>query len=318
MKFLTAATESLTDISVKSKRYPYEGVPVSIEGQEHIPSTVGPMARDLDSICHITRFVANSRPWDFDPRCIPLPWNETAFREIQDRPMVIGLIVDDGVVRVHPPIARALQELSKVLTANGHEVVPWDTSDHDEYVRLVDQHYVVDGGEDVRRDVGVGGEPFLPQIEALLKRGKAISVYEYWQLNKRKFASQKKYLDKWQATKSASGKPVDVLLAPTLAHTSVPHGKFNWIGYTKIWNFLDYSALTLPVDKVRADRDQLPAEPYVPRNELDEWNWKLYDAEKLDGYPVNLQIIGKKYEEEKVLGAATAMEKIWKSRPEQD
>jgi Asp-tRNA(Asn)/Glu-tRNA(Gln) amidotransferase A subunit family amidase len=43
-------------------------------------------------------------------------------------------------------------------------------------------------------------------------------------------------------------------------------------------------------------------------------NWNLYDAEKVDGYPVNLQIIGKKLEEEKVLGAATIVEKIWKSR----
>lgn len=272
------------------------------------------MARDLDSICRITQLITSARPWDLDPRCVPIPWNETAFREIQERPMVIGLILDDGVVRVHPPIARALHELSAALKAQGHEIVPWYTGDHAACIELMDLYYTVDGGEDIRRDIGRAGEPYIPHVEALVNRGNPISIYEYWQLNKRKFAAQKSYLAKWNAVRSPSGKPVDVLLSPTLPHTSVPHRKFRWVGYTKIWNFLDYPAITLPVDQVRADRDELPRDPYVPRNELDEWNWSLYDAGKLDGYPVNLQIIGKKFEEEKVLGAATAIENAWKPR----
>jgi hypothetical protein len=62
---------------------------------------------------------------------------------------------------------------------------------------------------------------------------------------------------------------------------------------------------------VRADKDGLPDKLYRPRNELDEWNWGLYDPLTMDGHPINLQIIGKRLEEEKVLGAATVMEKIW-------
>jgi Asp-tRNA(Asn)/Glu-tRNA(Gln) amidotransferase A subunit family amidase len=55
----------------------------------------------------------------------------------------------------------------------------------------------------------------------------------------------------------------------------------------------------------------LPDELYCRRNELDEWNWGLYDPLTMDGYPINLQIVGRKLEEEKVLGAATVIEKIW-------
>lgn len=303
-----------THLNPQSGRFPYQGVPVSTEGQEHVPSSVGPMARDLASIRYITQLVANARPWDLDPRCVPLPWNDTAFQEIQERPLVIGLILDDGVVNVHPPIAHALQELSAALRSQGHEIVAWDTSDHAACIELMDLYYTVDGGEDIRRDIDAAGEPYVPHVESLVNRGKPISVYEYWQLNKRKFAAQKSYLDKWNAVRSPSGKPVDVLLSPTLPHTSVPHRKFRWVGYTKIWNFLDYPAITFPVDQVRADRDGLPKEPYVPRNALDEWNWNLYDANKLDGYPVNLQIIGKKLEEERVLGAAAVIEKVWKTK----
>ncbi|KAL2862996.1 amidase signature domain-containing protein [Aspergillus lucknowensis] len=295
-----------------SSRLPYWGVPVSTEGQEHVPSSVGPMARDLASVCYISRLVANSRPWDLDPRCPPLPWNRRAFDEIQSRPMVIGLILDDGVVKVHPPIERTIRELAAKLQEKGHEVVIWDTADHLKCINLMDRYYTVDGGEDIRRDVAVAGEPFIPHVEALVNRGKPISVYQYWQLNRERADLQKKYLDKWNATRSPSGKPVDVLLGPTMPHVTVPHRSVRWVGYTKIWNLLDYPAVTFPIGQVCADTDRLPSD-YKPRNELDAWNWNLYDVEAMDGHPVNVQVIGRKLDEERVLGAATMIEKIWRS-----
>ncbi|PYH48277.1 amino acid/polyamine transporter [Aspergillus saccharolyticus JOP 1030-1] len=301
----------LYGLKPSSSRLPYHGVPVSTEGQEHVPSSIGPMGRDLSSLCYVSRALITAKPWVFDPNCPPLPWNEDAFRRIQSRPMVIGLIADDGVVKVHPPIERALRELSATLEAHGHELVPWDASDHLEYINLMDLFYTVDGGEDIRRDVGVAGEPYLPHVEALVNRGQAISVYDYWQLNKRKATLQKRYLDKWNATLAPSGKHVDILLAPTTPHPAIPHRSLRWVGYTKIWNFLDYPAVTFPVDRVRAEKDVLPTD-YQPRNELDAWNWGLYDRKAMDGHPINLQVIGRKLEEEVVLGAASVVEALWR------
>ncbi|GMF76046.1 unnamed protein product [Aspergillus oryzae] len=286
-------------------------VPVSTEGQEHVPSSIGPMARDLASIVYVSRSVADAKPWELDPKCTPLPWNEDTFQEIQIRPIVVGLILDDGVVRIHPPIERALRELSAKLQAKGHEVVIWDALDHFEYIQLMDQYYTVDGGEDIRRDIAVAGEPFIPHVEALVNRSKAISVYEYWQLNKQKVALQKRYLDKWNAIRSPSGRPVDILLAPTTPHPAVPHRRLRWVGYTKIWNLLDYPAVTFPVDEVRVAVDGV-LKTYQPRNELDAWNWDLYDVKAMEGHPINVQVIGKKLNEEKVLGAATVIERIWR------
>jgi Asp-tRNA(Asn)/Glu-tRNA(Gln) amidotransferase A subunit family amidase len=274
------------------------------------------MTRDLSSLTYITKQITSCAPWTLDPRCTPLPWNEPIFTLTQSKPLTIGLILNDGIVTPHPPITRALHELSSALTAQGHELIAWDTSDHADCIEIMDAFYTVDGGEDIRRDMAVAGEPYLPHVQALVNRGKPISVYEYWQFNKRKHVAQKKYLDKWNNTRSQSGRRVDILLAPAMPHTSIPHRTFRWVGYTKIWNFLDYTALTFPVDKVRKEKDGFVAEKYVPRNELDEWNWKLWDVDAVDGYPVNLQIIGKKLEEEKVLGAATVIEGIWKSHLE--
>jgi hypothetical protein len=89
---------------------------------------------------------------------------------------------------------------------------------------IKDQYYTADGGEDIRRDVEAGGEPYIPHVETLVNKGKPISVFEYWQLNKLKMKAQKSYLDKWNAARGPiSGRPVDVLLTPTMPHTAVLH-----------------------------------------------------------------------------------------------
>ncbi|OCK85084.1 acetamidase [Lepidopterella palustris CBS 459.81] len=306
----------LYGLKPSSGRLPYHGVAVSTEGQEHVPSVVGPLSRNLDSLTIATKTIIDAAPWTLDPKCYPVPWRNDAFLEVQSRPLVIGLLADDGVVKVHPPIARILEEVANKLRNAGHEVLPWDPSDnHRECIETMDEYYTADGGEDIRRDVEAGGEPYIPHVEALVNRGQPISVYAYWQLNRRKLAAQKSYLDKWNAAVSPiSGRIVDALLAPVMPHSAVPHRKCRWVGYTKVWNFLDYTALSLPAGAVSKNLDSrtdaIPS--YEPRNELDRWNWDWYDADSMDGMAVNVQIVGRKLEEEKVLGISKVIERLIK------
>jgi amidase len=71
-----------------------------------------------------------------------------------------------------------------------------------------------------------GGEPFIPHVEALINRGKAISVFDYWAINRRKLAVQRAYLQKWNNSKSPiSGREADVILMANAPHCAVPHRK---------------------------------------------------------------------------------------------
>jgi amidase len=106
----------------------YQGVEVSMDGQQHVPSAVGPMARSLESIITTTRAVISRNLWNMDAQLPPIPWAEDALEEFSEKPLVIGVMWDDGVVRVHPPIARVLEELVARLKNAGHEIVDWDTS----------------------------------------------------------------------------------------------------------------------------------------------------------------------------------------------
>ncbi|KIX06264.1 uncharacterized protein Z518_04239 [Rhinocladiella mackenziei CBS 650.93] len=296
-----------------SSRLPYQGVPVSTEGQEHVPSSVGPLTRSLSSLTTVMQQVIEMKAWIFDPKVVPIPWRQDVYEEVHQRPLTIGVLFDDGVVKVHPPIERVLRELESKLKAAGHEIVPWDASGHRECIEIMDLFYTADGGEDIRREVQAGGEPFIPHVEALINRGSPISVYEYWQLNKRKLAAQKAYNEKWNTIKSPmTGRSVDVVLMPTMPHTAVPHRTCRWVGYTKVWNFLDYTALSFPAGQVIASKDIAPPE-YQPRNDYDAWNWKLYDPVTMDDHPVGLQIVGRRFEEEKVLGVASVINQIMRA-----
>ncbi|OTB01073.1 hypothetical protein M426DRAFT_14791 [Hypoxylon sp. CI-4A] len=307
----------LYGLKPSSSRLPYHGVPVSTEGQEHVPSSVGPLARSLASMTEAMRELVRMQPWELDARCAPIPWRDEIVEQFRSEPLTIGVLTDDGVVRPHPPITRVLLSLIEKLREAGHDIVEWNASLHAECIQVMDEFYTADGGEDIRREVLAGGEPFIPHVEALVNRGQPVSVYDYWQLNKRKLALQQEYLEKWnRITSPKTGKQVDVVLMPSMPHTAVPHRSCRWVGYTKIWNVLDYSALVIPAGKI-VPVDGEAQWDYAPRNNIDEWNNALWtdnkDAMIALGLPVSVQIAGKKLEEEKVLAIGAVIEKLLRS-----
>ncbi|KAI1354733.1 amidase [Xylaria sp. FL0043] len=297
-----------------SARLPYRGVPVSTEGQEHVPSSIGPLARSLDGIHTAFKSLIELKPWDFDARCAAIPWREDIYQETSKRPLVIGVLFDDGVVRPHPPITRVLHFAVDALRAAGHHIVDWNAQLHAECVQLMDRFYKVDGGEDIREAVKAGGEPFIEHVQKLVDCGDPISVFQYWQLNRRKWELQQQYLEKWNAMRCAkNNRPVDVVIMPPMSHTSVPHRSCRWVGYTKVWNVLDYPALVIPAGNVCA-QDIGASWSFESRNSLDEWNKKLWDncKEVMASLqlPVGVQIIGRRYADEAVLAAGKVIDDV--------
>ncbi|KAH7039822.1 acetamidase [Microdochium trichocladiopsis] len=306
-----------------SARLPYRGVQVSTDGQEHVPSSVGPMARSLKSIELTMRSLSNARPWTRDPKCAPIPWRQDAYDEIIQRPLVLAVLINDGVVQPHAPVARTLQHAVEILRSAGHQVFEWDASLHQDAIEVMDAYYTADGGEDIVCAVSAGGEPYIPHVEKLLKRGDAISVFEYWQLNRRKRSIQHAYLDKWQNFTLPSGEKVvaDALIMPPMPHSAVPHGSCRWVGYTKVWNLMDYPALVIPGGRVGDFSKDCPvpvdrkAEAVNSHGgELDALNRALWE-EKGDematlNLPIGIQIIGQKLEEERVLGVGKVLDDL--------
>jgi amidase len=95
----------------------------------------------------------------------------------------------------------------------------------------------------------------------------------------------------------------------------VPHRECRWVGYTKVFNFVDYPAVVLPAGQVSKMLDSEAAKhmaSYEPRTALDDWNWKLFDVDTMNGMPIGVQIVARRLQEEKALGAAKVIDDILK------
>jgi amidase len=63
-----------------------------------------------------------------------------------------------------------------------------------------------------------------------------------------------------------------------------------------------------PVTFVDQELD-LKDESYVPRNKQDRFNWELYEKERYVEAPVGLQIVTRRFEDEKCLAVLEVVER---------
>jgi len=237
------------------------------------------MTRTPESLTFITRHVIQSDAHNLDPKVVPIPWREDLYQSmLLSKKLRIGLMLDDGVVRVHPPIARLLKWTATVLERNGHEIIPWKPDLHSEGVAVMDEFYRADGGVDVRSAIEASGEDYIEHCEKLFgpqMAANAIDIPSYWRLSVEKRKIQKAYLDRW------NNAGLDILLTPVMPHVGVKHKHTLWVGYTKIWNVLDYTAVVLPnlgyvsEDAIKIHETDCEWKQYKPRNTFDAANWKL-------------------------------------------
>ena len=115
------------------------------------------------------------------------------------------------------------------------------------------------------------------------------------------------------------------MIAPVCPFAAVEHGKYRHVGYTCVFNILDYTCLSFPcnvtvdseLDVLDSDDQKAPLSETdrLIRDECMSFNIMSYypgqsQRAKVDcldnptaihGMPVNLQLVGRRLEEEKVL-----------------
>lgn len=80
----------------------------------------GPMSYSLASIERYMEALPCAAPWELDQHVAPIPWRKSQ-ASLRARRLRIAFLVDDGVVKVQPPIERAVREVVAALKAAGHE-----------------------------------------------------------------------------------------------------------------------------------------------------------------------------------------------------
>lgn len=253
------------------------------------------MAKTLEDITFYSKAVIDAQPWLVDPKVLPIPWRSVE-RKTKLR---VAVLWNDGIVEPTPPVTRALKETVEKLKAAGHEIVgTWDPSLHRKIVEVLvsicicrlekrstdddrqARMFVADGGKSVRALLEPAQEPFRPEMQGYSEAAE-LGTHDMWQLHLERSELQKKYLDQWMSYDGLDailGKcdvelsrrdalTDDDVAAPTTPYATVAHGDFEYVGYTGVYNVVDYSAVSFPCE-VTADREKDQPSSFEPLSDI--------------------------------------------------
>jgi len=139
-----------------------------MEGQDSVPSVLGPLSNDVAGIKHFMKAVIDAKPWLKDPLAVRKRWNEEEYNLIDHgygKNLCFAILWDDGDTVPHPPILRGLEIVKKALEVAGHRVIDWKPLKHIEiYETLVSLVSCLKLGTDIVRYSVTSGEPVQRKI----------------------------------------------------------------------------------------------------------------------------------------------------------
>ncbi|KAJ5895629.1 hypothetical protein N7495_007320 [Penicillium taxi] len=342
-----AAWSGIYSLRCSTSRWPKAGVSTSMPGQEGIPSVFSPMARTLNDLTYFTKAIIGMQPWKYDNTVHPISWRAELETEAQSKPLRIGLLANDGIVPPTPAIERALSTTVSALTEAGHTVTPIHPPTDAGYLtglNLASLLLNTDGCHHINVPLHSfePSDPGADQMTRLARLPRPVRwlYYLYVRYIKRDHvlatcirdfgpktaaqtwplvAQREAFRATWHKWWNAEPQQFDFILCPANATPALPHKAMHdavsSCGYTFFWNLLDYSAGVMPVGHVDATRDSLVG-PYRSvlkqlgcDNAISRGAWKHYDATLMQGLPTAVQIVGRRWQEEQVLGYMAVVEK---------
>ncbi|KZS93299.1 amidase [Sistotremastrum niveocremeum HHB9708] len=315
---IPAAHGGLYGLKGSVARLPHAGLLGSHDGMEAIVGCVGPLAtsaRDLGLFC---RVMLQYEPWYIEPPLLNMPWNDDlANGKGLPSKLCFALLSDDQVVLPHPPIRAALERTKQALLAAGHEVVEWKPMDHQQAWDLIAKLYLLDGGREYYETMAESGEPPVTMSKWILDHANGREPYtvaETFRLNADREAFRARCMAHWNATAgvTSTGRPVDAILCPVAPTLAPPHGTTRWWGYTSYWNLVDYPSVVFPTGHLSSEdfstsrAAELPIAP--ARNDIERYIRDQWSPQTYNGAPIALQLVGRRHEEEKLLGVLGRLE----------
>ncbi|KAI0337627.1 amidase signature enzyme [Trametopsis cervina] len=321
-------------IKASSERFPKAGNATSIPGQTGVPAVYSPMTRTLEDLETMWRAIFSMKPWTYDYSCLVLPWRDV---DLSAKPVRWGVMWDDGIIKPSPACRRALEDTVAALKAAGHEIVTLDPPKPLDAITVGAQLIYADAAKTVTNPIRSGewNDPGVADAVRALRVPWALrkiwvwywryirrdalyadlievfhekTVEEYFALVSRREKVRERWWTMWNEQE------IDFILTVPNPLPASPHR--GWLDgwkactYTFLFNILDYSAGVLPVTHVDRATDRLDG--FKPRNHIEERMMAMYDADKMHGLPVGVQIVGKRLEEEKVLEGMKIAEKCLK------
>ncbi|KAH3672999.1 hypothetical protein WICMUC_003952 [Wickerhamomyces mucosus] len=286
-----AAFAGLYGLRTSSLRVPHYNRNSVVAGLESLKGTNGPITRDLDSLKLYLRTIIDTKPWLTNINVVPVEWNNNP--KVDLKKLRVGVLSDDGINIPTPPIKRALKIVYESLKSVGVEIVEVKKQTRDDIIQLANYAGAfMESSGNTQLIEEIGNEPV--SYLADLKSTKDLKVSELWKLHIDRDIIQQKILNWWNDSN------VDVLISPITAQTFLKNDEeFIDCTYGAFVNMLDFPSITFPVTKVTL------ADFSHEVNDINESTKQIYESfltsdkeTYVDKYPVNIQIIARRYQEE--------------------
>ncbi|CAI4212091.1 unnamed protein product [Parascedosporium putredinis] len=265
----------------------------------------------------VFRSVLSTKPWLSDPAVVPIPWRTEELESIRSRvnakgqsagrPLKFGFFWRNSTLEPHPPVRRGLKIVAEALQRAGHIIVDWNPPDHKVAEHIHAQFLYADGAHDVQAHISRSGEPIIPNLKSRFGLREPMPLLQYQDLTMQGLDFENRYADYWNSTGTEDGHAVDAFIMAPAPHAAVIPGKYLTPGYTEVINLLNYSAVALPVTRADKALDVVDTD-YIPSEGLDKRNWDAYEPDIYHGAPVGVQVVARKFEEEKALAIAEVVQ----------
>ncbi|XP_006899039.1 PREDICTED: fatty-acid amide hydrolase 1-like [Elephantulus edwardii] len=307
------------------------GLKGCVYGQVAVQLSVGPMARDVESLALCMRALLSEDMFRLDPTVPPIPFREEIYTS--SRPLRIGYYETDNYTMPTPAMRRAVLETKERLEAAGHTLVHFLPSDIPYALEtLATGGLFSDGGHRflqnfkgdfvdpclgdlvliLKLPVWLKGllafllKPLLPRLTSFLSNMKPRSAGKLWELHHEIEMYRNAVIAQWRAL------DLDVLLTPMLSPAldlNTPGRATGAVSYTLLYNCLDFPAGVLPVTSVTTE-DEAQMEHYKGYFG-DIWDWILRKGMKKSvGLPVAVQCVALPWQEELCLRFMREVERL--------
>ncbi|KAG5756774.1 hypothetical protein H9Q70_000660 [Fusarium xylarioides] len=212
---------------------------------------------------------------------------------------------EDGLVRPHPPVLRALRHAVEKLKTAGITVVDFEPYNHQEGMDIVSKLYFPECAVTQKELLEKGGEPIAPLSDYIFNFSppRPLTIQENWAFNVKRDAFREQY------HKIMKDRGVDFILCPAYVGPAAKLGDGHYIPYTAIWNLLDQPAVTFPTG-LKVEPTDTPYSDFNPRSAEEEREYNKYSPVEYAEALLALQIVGKHFRDEDTVAAVELVSKI--------
>lgn len=308
-------------------------------GIRNIFSACGPLAisvADVELFCKavMSEEVMNQKPFSGDPYLIRQPWNESKATLKESTKLRIGYVETFDFYLASKPARRAVRETIAKLKADGHEVIELKIPF---FQALVGSHLKIisgDGNLKGLRDK-LKGEPLLEEYSGIEKvtgygpitrrimstwyklRGekkaafvldcmKPLTTSEYLINSTFQRQIQASFFKIWEENNLdafiSPGYPIPAMKTKNSKHIMIA------ACYTRIYNYLNLPAGSLPVTRVKEGEDIYDEKTGSKQEELERRTRE--DMKGTVGMPINIQVTTLPNEDEKCVAIMKLIERL--------